>query len=132
MTFVDVDEVRHLSTHRHQRLLYLPNLGDIQDLYPQSTMSMKKIASTMMQMMANTGAKGAKHDPIPMIYPYSTTAEMIHHPWVYNFKVSWMLRYMCYSALLMYPLLWKITSIGMYTVLFDSILGNLIMCTSCH
>lgn len=43
-----------------------------------------------------------------LVYPYTFTAWYFNSPWIYWAKESWYLRYMFYSAFLVFPLIYHI------------------------
>jgi hypothetical protein len=46
----------------------------------------------------------------PMVYPVTHMAKLSQMPFKYEFRMSWMLRYYCYSTILLLPLWFWIQS----------------------
>jgi len=46
--------------------------------------------------------------PRTMAYPYTITAKVAHFPYKHYFMKNWMYRYVLYSAIITYPLFYKI------------------------
>ena len=67
---------------------------------------MSKLASAISKAASSVKSSTASSGGTPMVFPYTITAQIAQYPWIYEFKRSWMFRYVVYSIILTQPLWW--------------------------